>query len=146
MNKNEKLIDASNNGHTETVKVLLEHGADVHADDDWALRWASYNGHTETVKVLLEHGADVHARDDYSLRLASDNGHTETVKLFLIEYDMKVKQETLDWLKENNCDETLKIINKRNLHESLTEKFSIGMDSKPKPSLSKKMKVQGMKM
>ena len=146
MNRNEKLIDASSNGHTETVKVLLEHGADVHADNDGGLRSASYNGHTETVKVLLEHGADVHARDDYSLRLASDNGHTETVKLFLIEYDMKVKQETLDWLKENNCDETINIINKRDFNKSLAEKLRFNIDDKQKQSLPKKMKQQGLKI
>ena len=49
---NDALINASENGHTETVKVFLEAGANVHALDDWALRWTSYNGHTETVKVL----------------------------------------------------------------------------------------------
>jgi ankyrin repeat protein len=35
--------------------VLLEHGADVHADNDSALRWASGNGHTDIVKLLQEH-------------------------------------------------------------------------------------------
>ena len=78
---NDALINASENGHTETVKVFLEAGANVHALDDWALRWTSYNGHTETVKVLLEAGADVHALDDWALYYASENGHTETVKV-----------------------------------------------------------------
>ena len=117
MNRNEKLIDASSNGHTETVKVLLEHGADVHSSRDGALKWSSHRGHTETVKVLLEHGADVHADDDWALRSASENGHTETVKVLLIDFNMKVKQETLDWLKENNCDETINIINKRDFNK-----------------------------
>jgi hypothetical protein len=36
------------------VKTLLAADADVHAQDDWALRWATCNGYTETVKVLLE--------------------------------------------------------------------------------------------
>ena len=116
MNRNEKLIDASSNGHTETVKVLLEHGADVHANNDGALRSASYKG------------------------------HTETVKLFLIEYDMKVKQETLDWLKENNCDETINIINKRDFNKSLAEKLRFNIDDKQKQSLPKKMKQQGLKI
>ena len=42
-------------------KSLLEHGADVHAMEDSALRWASEEGHLEVVRILLEHGADVHA-------------------------------------------------------------------------------------
>jgi ankyrin repeat protein len=85
---NQKILDSaleheSQNGHTETVKLLLDAGADVHADCDWALVWASYNGHTETVKALLEAGADVHARNDCALIWASGNGQTEVVKILL---------------------------------------------------------------
>ena len=46
---------ASGKGHTETVKLLLEAGADVHAWGECALRTASYYGHTETVKLLEAH-------------------------------------------------------------------------------------------
>ena len=53
----------------------------MHADSDAALVYASEYGHTEVVKVLLDAGADVHARDDYALRWASERGHTETVKV-----------------------------------------------------------------
>jgi len=34
--------------------LLLDAGADVHAKNDEALRWASANGHTDTVKLLRE--------------------------------------------------------------------------------------------
>ena len=30
-------------------------GADVHANNDHALRWASQNGHLEIVKLLKDH-------------------------------------------------------------------------------------------
>jgi ankyrin repeat protein len=40
------------NGNLELVKLLLEHGADVHADDDRALRNAYYFDHLEIVKYL----------------------------------------------------------------------------------------------
>lgn len=85
---NQKILDSalqleSQTGHTETVKLLLDAGADVHADCDWALVWGSYNGHTETVKALLGAGADMHARNDCALIWASDNGQTEVVKILL---------------------------------------------------------------
>ena len=46
-----------------------------------ALNWASAKGHLDVVRLLLEHGADVHARDNYALRWASDNGHLNVVSL-----------------------------------------------------------------
>ena len=61
------------NGHTETVKLLLDRGAKIHANNDDALSWAAWNAlglpsgreprraktHTETVKLLLEKGATI---------------------------------------------------------------------------------------
>ena len=49
------MIYAARKGHTDTVKLLLEHGADVHAEDDTALLYAADEGHTDTVKVLKEY-------------------------------------------------------------------------------------------
>ena len=72
---------ASGKGYTEIVKLLLDRGADVDAYDGCALRWASEKRHTEIVKMLLDKGADV--RNNAALRRASDKGHTEIVKLLL---------------------------------------------------------------
>ena len=41
--------------------------ADIHANNDQALYWASYNGHLAVVKYLIEHGADIHVHNDYAL-------------------------------------------------------------------------------
>ena len=49
-------IDA---GHLELAKLLLQHGADVHADNDYALRRAVQNRDVELVILVLWHGADV---------------------------------------------------------------------------------------
>jgi ankyrin repeat protein len=73
----------------ETVRYVLHHGADVHAYDDDALRYASANGLTEVVAVLLEHGANVHAVDDCALRMASANGYKDVVAL-LLQHDANV--------------------------------------------------------
>jgi len=79
----EALRWAANNGHLEVVKILLENGADVHAGNDFALRWASYKGHLEVVEILLENGADVHACNDSALQFAAGKGYLEIVKILL---------------------------------------------------------------
>ena len=51
----QELKKAASDGYPEIVKVLLENGADVHANNDEALRYASQDGHVETVKILLDY-------------------------------------------------------------------------------------------
>ena len=82
------LRQTSQNGHLDIVKYLVENGANVHADDDYALRLASQNGHLEVVKYLIEHGADIHALRWTPAR-ASEKGHLAVVK-YLIEQDANV--------------------------------------------------------
>ncbi|KND87255.1 Ankyrin repeat domain-containing protein 17 [Tolypocladium ophioglossoides CBS 100239] len=78
---------ASSGGHTETVRLLLEEGADVNAQGsnyENALRAASSTNHTETVRLLLERGAEINAQSgEYgnALQAASFSGHTETIRL-----------------------------------------------------------------
>ena len=55
------MISASEMGQTETVKLLLDQGANIHALNDEALRLASKRGHAETVKLLLDREADIYA-------------------------------------------------------------------------------------
>ena len=63
------------------IEQLILEGADVHANNDCALRWASENGHLDVVKVLLKNGADVHIKDDCALRWASRYGYLDVVKV-----------------------------------------------------------------
>lgn len=81
MTKEDQLIKASELGLTKLVKLLLQANADIHAQDDYALKYASHNGHTEVVKILLQAGANIHAQDDQALRYASYYGHAKVVKL-----------------------------------------------------------------
>jgi hypothetical protein len=53
---------AARKGHTEVVKLLLEHGADVRIRDNkgWrALRWAKEKGHIEIVRLLEKKEAEL---------------------------------------------------------------------------------------
>jgi ankyrin repeat protein len=87
--RNKKLLDASRDGHLNSVKKLLEAGADVNAKDDYgdtALIGASKNGHTQIVKELIKEGADASAKNDNgytALTLASMWGHIKVVRELL---------------------------------------------------------------
>ena len=52
---------ASVNGHLDVVKYLHSNGADITADNNYAIGLASENGHLEVVKYLHENGADIAA-------------------------------------------------------------------------------------
>jgi len=60
------------------VKYLIEKGADIHADEDYALRSASKKGNLRIVKYLIKNGADINAKDDDALKNAVRNGNTKT--------------------------------------------------------------------
>ena len=71
---------ASEEGHLDVVKYLVSIGADIHADNNYAVRHASEEGHLEVVKYLVELGSDIHAQNEYAVRRASKNGHLEVIK------------------------------------------------------------------
>ena len=56
------LMEASQEGHVDIVKFLIERGANVHAEtstQDTALTYASANGHTIICDILLQCGAQL---------------------------------------------------------------------------------------
>jgi len=71
---------AAEKGHASVVQFLVQHGANVHAGDDNALCVASYYGHLPVVQVLVAQGADVHANNDSAISLASEEGHLSVVQ------------------------------------------------------------------
>ena len=75
------LFEATKNGYVEIVKLLLEARADVHANNDQALRRATNNGNAEVVELLVEAGADVHADNDYAMYTALHKRYTAVVEI-----------------------------------------------------------------
>lgn len=62
------LVAAARFGHSDTVSLLLDHGADLHCQEGVpgkALHVAAYGGHLSTCKLLLDRGADINAFGGY---------------------------------------------------------------------------------
>ncbi|KAF0718207.1 hypothetical protein As57867_001832, partial [Aphanomyces stellatus] len=85
------LISASEDGHAEVVRMLLDHGGvDINIGGEngkSALISASMNGHAEVVRMLLDHGGvDINVVDRNGISAlisASMNGHAEVVRVLL---------------------------------------------------------------
>ena len=83
------LMLAAWSGRTETVKLLLEHGANIDTQNKFgwtALMWAAGEEKTETVKLLLKHGSNIEVKSSHgqtAIMLAAVQRETETVKLLL---------------------------------------------------------------
>ncbi|KAI2603684.1 ankyrin repeat-containing domain protein [Hypoxylon sp. NC1633] len=83
------LYYASLAGLFYSVRMLLDHGADVNAqggDYGNALQAASVQGHGKVVQILLDYGADIHAQGGYygtALQAASSQGHEKVIKMLL---------------------------------------------------------------
>uniref|UniRef100_A0A8C2FM32 Uncharacterized protein n=1 Tax=Cyprinus carpio TaxID=7962 RepID=A0A8C2FM32_CYPCA len=83
------LRSAAWGGHKESVRLLLEAGADIDgcdSDGRTALRAAAWGGHEEILLTLLDHGAQVDRSDREGrtpLIAAAYMGHKEAVEILL---------------------------------------------------------------
>ncbi|KAF7972855.1 hypothetical protein HWV62_16888 [Athelia sp. TMB] len=83
------ILIASEEGHVEIVRMLLDKGANVNAEGGTygsALQAASVGGYLEVAKLLMDKGANVNFEGGIyvsALRAASEFGHLELVKLLL---------------------------------------------------------------
>ena len=81
------LLAACRGGHTEIVRHLLLTGADVHFDDDVALRVTvgeAKKNATQIAEVLLRGGADVRAGGGTLVQTAVANGDISLVRLLAV--------------------------------------------------------------
>ncbi|KAJ1548822.1 hypothetical protein HK405_014554 [Cladochytrium tenue] len=80
---------ATQGGHIEMVRLLLEHGAEKDArtkKQTTPLHWAAQNGHDRVARLLLDRGADLNARtaeQSTPLHFAGEDGHVEVARLLL---------------------------------------------------------------
>ena len=79
-----EFIKAIRSNNLVNAKKQVLKGADIHARNESAIKYAAANGHLEIVKYLIEQGADIHAENDWAIRYAAEYGHFEVVK-FLVE-------------------------------------------------------------
>jgi hypothetical protein len=88
-------------GHTEVVRVLLKHGADVHLsrnvmrrdDGKTELFWAGCNQDLETLEMSLQAGADPTARDLHNSNLMDDLVRHWQVEFQNLSYKISFKRQ-----------------------------------------------------
>lgn len=81
---------AASHGQVNSLKLLIQRGAKIHANDNFALnealRMAAGEGQTECLKYLITLGADVNSKDNVNmtaLHYAAENSHIQTMELLL---------------------------------------------------------------
>jgi hypothetical protein len=80
MDYNNTSIDYNN---TDVAIFLLNHGANIHTDDDNALISATKYNNFSLLKILIGKGADVNARRSDALLIAIEKNKPEIVRLLL---------------------------------------------------------------
>ena len=78
----EALIFFATNGYPEATRKMLEAGADVHADDEYALRHAAEGDWTEIVDILLAAGADPFDHENEAIAYAIGNLNDDMIRVF----------------------------------------------------------------
>lgn len=78
-----QLVTAAATGALDMVRLTLSSGADIHFDDDLALRSAAFTGNFETLKCLLESGANAQAAGNEALLYAAKRKEGHAVGLLL---------------------------------------------------------------
>jgi ankyrin repeat protein len=72
------LIGACIRNNLEEAKRLLSEGVTIEQKAH-SMRITCFNGQLEMIKLLVEYGANIHANNDEALQMARYNSQTETI-------------------------------------------------------------------
>ena len=92
-------------GQTDSAKVLIEHGANVHARDGLGrsvLLTACFYGNFDAAKMLIQHGADVNVRTRNTIEPFFTISYV--IKMCLICFNLYV------WMVQESIEERSKMI------------------------------------
>lgn len=108
--KNIALHNAAEKGLLKQVQNMIkDYHANIHSNDDYALRKSILNKHYNIAKFLIENGANIHVYDDLPLRVSADRNNFEMVK-FLIEYGADIHAINEEALKSTTDIEIIKYL------------------------------------
>lgn len=114
------------------IPLLLKYDADVSFSDNKALHDATYKGYFDVVKTLVKHGADIHSRDDDILFIASKSHFKDILYFLLVDLNMPVTEKSKQTLIDNNYYYALELLNKRDFHKKMINKYAEPKDLKIK--------------
>ena len=86
---NRDFMEVAANGNIETVRLLLDRGAEINQQDILgvtALMKAAANGHIRTVRLLLDRGAEINQKNIFgtaAITWAANRGRLNIVRLLL---------------------------------------------------------------
>ncbi|MGJ7553417.1 ankyrin repeat domain-containing protein [Variovorax sp. RB3P1] len=149
------------NGYKNAALYLLDNGASIHRSGSAALAKACINEHSDIVGLLLARGAGIEnallelvESDSYEgleflidfgadfnrykeklLRAATTQVKEGILKMLVVDYDMVISYETMEWLEYEDHTMALQIIYSRDLKKKLAE------DLQMKPQKSKTHKI-----
>lgn len=92
---NEAFCAAAQNNHILVMELLINNGADIHYNNDFALTKAVQSGHPESVLYLLANKADVHVDNDRLLIICCQYGDYVDVLQLLIDSGIDVLKQYL---------------------------------------------------
>lgn len=84
VNIDDGFIGASYSGYVEIMKYLVKYSAHM---DERSLYFASERGHLEAVKYLVENGVNIKMENNNALRLALENEHLEIARYLISQND-----------------------------------------------------------
>jgi ankyrin repeat protein len=84
-----------------------------------ALIQATRDCNLAQVKYLIENGADIHAENNEALKYSVYNGHSDIVHYLIIDCQMEGKDTTLKYLMERQLFEAIQLIKINKIHNKL---------------------------